>query len=88
MLVSCLSFKASIESMSDVSVGADFAASNTAGAVGTASASFAAAVFDLGDHSAYLGGFGNLPDGLWTLGLDMELGRVAAHRQSQGPFIS
>ena len=28
----------------------------------------AAAGFDLGDHSAYLGGIGNLPDGVWTLG--------------------
>ena len=31
-------------------------------------ATWAAAGFDLGDHSAYLGGIGNLPDGVWTLG--------------------
>ena len=36
--------------------------------VGAAAITFAASGFDLGDHSAYLGGFGNLPDGLWTLG--------------------
>ena len=31
-------------------------------------ATWAAAGFDLGEHSAYLGGIGNLPDGVWTLG--------------------